>query len=322
MAMPDLQQRRQAAAEKALEEYDFRYPGFNTLYPGYPGDQEGSDWVVDGDRYTRVFSLEHDDAVNVPSIGGVFHVEFEQGSAQIIQKHAELDAPTLSIKAKHLTLGLVIENDDGSFEVVDGPAWSKSPGMVDVRVNDGDGELTFTYMADEAVPVDLISFRQVFRLDYPPQDEQVVKLRLTLDVEYGSNGTDPEDLRRNLEYLVANGAANGMLTGETAAEVETYDFAVRPTEVRGGRVYEVRARDAQLLRIGAQSVRDLQDNETGWLRKPVQDAGAPTRAVALIHPSEDYYIEFENGAYAQAYAIDHAHEAQKSAIKANLAPRG
>jgi hypothetical protein len=58
--------------------------------------------------------------------------------------------------------------------------------------------------------------------------EETNKLRLVLSVtvDYDLDGTDPEDLRRNLATMVQYAAGEGMLTGDSAATVETLDWKV------------------------------------------------------------------------------------------------
>lgn len=53
-------------------------------------------------------------------------------------------------------------------------------------------------------------------------DAQVVKMRMTVDVEYMANGVDPYDLKLMLEDTIRQAAANGALTGSTEAEVTTW----------------------------------------------------------------------------------------------------
>ena len=53
-------------------------------------------------------------------------------------------------------------------------------------------------------------------------DATVIKMRLTVDVEYQANGTDPMDLKRNLEWMVRNAMGEGVFTCDTDAEVNTW----------------------------------------------------------------------------------------------------
>lgn len=55
-------------------------------------------------------------------------------------------------------------------------------------------------------------------------------LRLTLDVSYTPNGESIDELVRRLERVVARSVGEGMLTGDTAAEVETWTAKVVETE--------------------------------------------------------------------------------------------
>jgi hypothetical protein len=58
--------------------------------------------------------------------------------------------------------------------------------------------------------------------------EETNKLRLVLNVtiDYNLDGADPEQLRRNLSTMVQYAAGEGMLTGDSAATVETLDWKV------------------------------------------------------------------------------------------------
>lgn len=55
-------------------------------------------------------------------------------------------------------------------------------------------------------------------------------LRLTLDVTYEANGEDIGELKRMLEQAVERSIGNGMLTGETAAEVDSWSMKVAEQE--------------------------------------------------------------------------------------------
>lgn len=52
------------------------------------------------------------------------------------------------------------------------------------------------------------------------------KLQLVLNVTYNDNGVAEETLRRLLDNLVAHAVDEGLLTGETEAEVEEYTHRV------------------------------------------------------------------------------------------------
>jgi len=53
-------------------------------------------------------------------------------------------------------------------------------------------------------------------------DATVVKMRLTVDVEYQSNGADPYDLKLVLENLIRFAAGDGALQGGTSAVVTSW----------------------------------------------------------------------------------------------------
>lgn len=52
------------------------------------------------------------------------------------------------------------------------------------------------------------------------------KLRLTLDVEYELNGTDPKYAKNTLYALVFRAVGEGLLTLHSDAEVENYEYLV------------------------------------------------------------------------------------------------
>lgn len=55
-----------------------------------------------------------------------------------------------------------------------------------------------------------------------PMNDKPITLRLTLDVTYTPNGVTVDELRERLEN-VATGAVNeGLITGDSAAEVQTW----------------------------------------------------------------------------------------------------
>jgi hypothetical protein len=56
-----------------------------------------------------------------------------------------------------------------------------------------------------------------------------VKLRLILDVDYEPNGVPKEDLVLMLES-VARQASHGLLTQDTPAEVNEWDYRVEETD--------------------------------------------------------------------------------------------
>lgn len=53
-----------------------------------------------------------------------------------------------------------------------------------------------------------------------------IKLRLTLDVEYELNGEEACFLKNNLESLVFRAMGDGLLTGDSDAEVECWTCEV------------------------------------------------------------------------------------------------
>jgi hypothetical protein len=61
---------------------------------------------------------------------------------------------------------------------------------------------------------------------------KTLKYRLTLDVEFDPQGTDPRDLEHNLYQVVRDAVNNGTLSGETSATVEEYDYSVKKVRKR------------------------------------------------------------------------------------------
>ena len=53
---------------------------------------------------------------------------------------------------------------------------------------------------------------------------------MVLDVEFDPQGTPKTDLEHNLNQVIRDAVNNGTLTGETAATVEKYHFAVIPLD--------------------------------------------------------------------------------------------
>lgn len=53
-----------------------------------------------------------------------------------------------------------------------------------------------------------------------------LKLRLSLDIEYTPNDVSERFLRGQLEFMVKNAMSNGLVTGETDAEIENWDMRI------------------------------------------------------------------------------------------------
>ena len=53
-----------------------------------------------------------------------------------------------------------------------------------------------------------------------------VKLRLILDIEYETNGTPVPELKEMMKYITHNAAGEGLMTGGTEAEVNTWKAEV------------------------------------------------------------------------------------------------
>jgi len=61
-------------------------------------------------------------------------------------------------------------------------------------------------------------------------DASVVKMRLTVDVEYQANGADPYDLKTILENLIRHASGDGALSGGTDATVKTWGATAEVVE--------------------------------------------------------------------------------------------
>jgi hypothetical protein len=57
-----------------------------------------------------------------------------------------------------------------------------------------------------------------------------LNLRLTLDVSYDTNGVDKRVLITNLHEIVANAFGDGLVTGDTEAEVSGHSVTVEEEE--------------------------------------------------------------------------------------------
>lgn len=60
-----------------------------------------------------------------------------------------------------------------------------------------------------------------------------LKLRLSLDIEYTLNGVSEQYLRRQLEFIMENAMSNGMVTGESDAEIENWDMRIHRVDSEG-----------------------------------------------------------------------------------------
>lgn len=60
-----------------------------------------------------------------------------------------------------------------------------------------------------------------------------MKLRLILDVEYNPHDVPEHFLRSQLEFMVENAMGNGLVTGESDAEVETWEMHTHRVDRRG-----------------------------------------------------------------------------------------
>lgn len=56
---------------------------------------------------------------------------------------------------------------------------------------------------------------------------KTLRFRLTLDVEFDPQGETAEDLRRRMHSVVKDAVNNGILTGDSGATVEHYNFEIK-----------------------------------------------------------------------------------------------
>ncbi len=59
------------------------------------------------------------------------------------------------------------------------------------------------------------------------ESKDTLTLTLKLDVTYIPNGVSKEELIKNLASLVSIGMGNGLLTGDSPAEVETHYYEIK-----------------------------------------------------------------------------------------------
>ena len=69
----------------------------------------------------------------------------------------------------------------------------------------------------------------------PAIDAPTTTLRLTLDVRYFLNGENAEEMARRLEQMCHHAIGEGMLTGETEAEVDEFSIDVAIQAATGAR---------------------------------------------------------------------------------------
>ena len=55
---------------------------------------------------------------------------------------------------------------------------------------------------------------------------KIIKLRLTLDIDYISNGVSQDELEKTLENMLNRAADDGLMTYGVAAEVDEWRFRI------------------------------------------------------------------------------------------------
>lgn len=65
------------------------------------------------------------------------------------------------------------------------------------------------------------------------EGEEKATLQMTLSVDYLPNGVNVQDLKARLERALAHAVGEGLLTGETAAEVDRYSMDLKVTSWSG-----------------------------------------------------------------------------------------
>lgn len=63
------------------------------------------------------------------------------------------------------------------------------------------------------------------------KDEPDVRLVLTLEVDYFSNGVSIKELKNNLENLVRIGAGEGLFTGHSDAKTDRWDHRIETVDL-------------------------------------------------------------------------------------------
>jgi hypothetical protein len=83
------------------------------------------------------------------------------------------------------------------------------------------------------------------------------KLRLVLDVEYTPNGVSKQWLKNNLTEMVKHAAGEGLFTGESAAETETWSHRIEEVDAVAEEAMAGAVAMARVLGVGESDLDDL-----------------------------------------------------------------
>lgn len=182
-----------------------------------PGDQV---WWNDPDHHKssgvyRVTSIHSDDGVLFDDT--ILMLANEAGG------NSEVFARELS-PAQPENLFPVVDGDSGSIDMY-GYARSKEE-AIDVGNETFADEVLDAYLAENVTLHDGTTLAKA----WVATTFRLARLRLTLDVTYALRGESLEDMAARLKKAAEYAIQNGMLTGDSAAEVDEYSMDVVQTE--------------------------------------------------------------------------------------------
>lgn len=212
----------------------------NVSYGGGPSlvKEEAHEEVADDDNklghkdWRRTLAAGDEVWWNDPAHGistGIYTIEFINGDEVVYEdtvlmlknpagSQTEVLACELS-PAQPENLFPVVDGDDGNGDVY-GYATSKEEAL-DVGNATFVDEVVDAYLAHNVTLRDGSTLASAWVALTSPLPQRA-SLRLTLDVSYVLNGVSVEDMQAGLSRLVEHAISNGMLTGDSAAEVDEY----------------------------------------------------------------------------------------------------
>jgi hypothetical protein len=135
----------------------------------------------------------------------------------------QFDATQAILKRDLAFLNALTDGDDSSDEI--GRECVQWSGPCDVRITDAIAEFfelgedeTSRFLMERITQEQLDEARSTYL-----KEEEVGTLVLELRVTYSLNGESIESMRSNLEHMVRRAIGEGLLTGETGAEVDSYE---------------------------------------------------------------------------------------------------
>ena len=93
------------------------------------------------------------------------------------------------------------------------------------------------------------------------QEPNIARIRLTIDVDYALNDESAEGMQDFLERATRRAIGNGMLSGDTSAEVDEYDLKVerRPGATQNEEVARVRLTIDVAYDLNEETAEDMRD---------------------------------------------------------------